>query len=94
MAKKIIIKEPKIVEQIIEIPPIKPIKIKKLGVEVPPVIIEPVIVKEIEISAKTGKPKRVMSGKQLQLFHWVELNHLMLKMQKKYEPTRNKQMII
>jgi len=64
MAKKIAVLESiVIVDPIVD--PIKPIKvkkIKKLAVEVPPVIIEPV--KEVEISLKTGKPKRIMSEAQ------------------------------
>jgi len=64
MAKKIAVVESiVIVEPIID--PIKQIKIKKikkLAVEVPHVIIEPV--KEVEISSKTGKPKRIMSEAQ------------------------------
>jgi len=64
MAKKIAVLESVvIVEPIID--PIKPIKIKKikkLAVDVPPVIIEPV--KEVELSKKTGKPKRIMSEAQ------------------------------
>jgi len=54
-----------IVEPIVD--PIKPIKvkkIKKLLVEVPHVIIEPV--KEVELSKKTGKVKRIMSEAQKQ----------------------------
>ena len=61
MAKKIVAKEP-VVEPVVEIPSIKQIKvkkIKKLGVEIPSVIIE--VVKEIELSAKNGRPKRIMS---------------------------------
>jgi len=64
MPKKIAVLESiVIVEPIVD--PIKPIKvkkIKKLAVEIPPVIIEPV--KEVEISLKTGKPKRIMSEAQ------------------------------
>jgi len=66
MAKKIAVLESVvIVDPIID--PIKPIKvkkIKKLAIEIPPVIIEPV--KEVEISLKTGKPKRIMSELQKQ----------------------------
>jgi len=66
MAKKIAVLESVvIVDPIVD--PIKPVKvkkIKKLAVEVPPVIIEPV--KEVEISSKTGKPKRIMSELQKQ----------------------------
>ena len=66
MVKKIAVLESiVIVEPIVD--PIKPVKvkkIKKLAVEVPPVIIEPV--KEVEISLKTGKPKRILSEAQKQ----------------------------
>ena len=65
MAKKII-KEPIVEPFVVE--PIKPIKIKKikkLAVEVPAIeIIETVVIKEVEISAKTGKAKRIMSEAQ------------------------------
>jgi hypothetical protein len=63
MANKKIIKET-VIEQVVEILPVKPIKvkkIKKLGVDIPAVIIEPVIIKDLHI-----KPKRVLSPEQLE----------------------------
>jgi len=66
MAKKnAVLESVVIVDPIVD--PIKPIKIKKIkkiAIDVPPVIIEPV--KEVEISSKTGKPKRIMSELQKQ----------------------------
>jgi len=59
MAKKIIlpiVAEPVIVEQI---KPIKIKKIKKVGVEIPPVVMEAIVINDV-----VTKPKRILSDEQ------------------------------
>ena len=59
MAKKIIlpiVAEPVIVEPI---KPIKVKKIKKLGVEIPPVVMESIVINDV-----VTKPKRILSDEQ------------------------------
>ena len=61
MAKKIIketVAEPVIVEPI---KPIKVKKIKKLGLDIPPVVLEAIVINDLLI-----KPKRVLSPEQLE----------------------------
>ena len=62
MAKKII--KETVIEPVVEILPVKPIKVKKiknLGVEIPKVVMEAVVINDLLI-----KPKRVLSPEQLE----------------------------
>ena len=62
MAKKLI--KETVVEPIVEVVPIKPIKakkIKKLGLDIPPVVMESVVINDV-----VTKPKRVLSPEQLE----------------------------
>ena len=62
MAKKII--KETVIEPVVEILPVKPIKlkkIKKLGLDIPPVVMESVVINDLLI-----KPKRVLSPEQLE----------------------------
>jgi len=83
MAKKnAVLESVVIVDPIVD--PIKPIKIKKIkkiAIDVPPVIIEPV--KEVEISSKTGKPKRIMSEAQKESLRLGRIKAMEAKLLKK-----------
>ena len=62
MAKKII--KETVIEPVVEILPVKPIKakkIKKLGVEIQPVAMESVVINDVIV-----KPKRILSPEQLE----------------------------
>ena len=62
MAKKII--KETVIEPVVEILPVKPIKlkkIKKLGLDIPPVVMESVVINDVIV-----KPKRVLSPEQLE----------------------------
>jgi len=63
MAKKIVAKEEILIAEPI-IDPIKPVKvkkIKKLGLDIPPVVMESVVINDVIV-----KPKRVLSPEQLE----------------------------
>jgi len=60
MAKKLI--KETVVEPIVEVVPIKPIKAKKiknLGLDIPPVVMESVVINDV-----IEKPKRILSDEQ------------------------------
>jgi len=63
MAKKII--KETVVEPVVEILPIKPIKTKKiknLGIDIPPIVMEAVVINDV-----VTKPKRILSDAQKEL---------------------------
>jgi len=77
MAKKLI--KESIPEPIID--PIKPIKVKKiknLGVEIPKVVMESVVIKDLPI-----KPKRVLSPEQLEKMKIGRIKAMETKLSKK-----------
>ena len=60
MAKKII--KETVIEPVVEILPVKPIKVKKiknLGVEIPKVVLESIVINDV-----VTKPKRILSDQQ------------------------------
>jgi len=73
---KTIIKEP-IVEPVVEILPIKQIKVKKVkksGIDIPPLVVESVVIKHI-----VSKPKRVMSVEQKEKMKMGRMKALQIK---------------
>ena len=72
MAKKLI--KETVVEPVVEILPIKPIKvkkIKKLDLDIPPVVMESVVINDV-----VTKPKRILSDAQKELMRLGRIKSL------------------
>jgi len=72
MAKKII--KETVIEPVVEILPVKSIKvkkIKKLGVEIPPVVMESIVINDV-----VTKPKRILSDAQKELMRLGRIKSL------------------